>query len=402
MRRSLRAFGGVAGVSLLSQVAAAGAVLSIALLGPDAADAYAIGLQIGTATLAGYSIGVIYNLGLGRPSFDAWGRAKLGAVASAVLLGLIILGVTEIIAATEVDPIIVLAFAVGSAGLGVAGVRGAQLACMGQPLPLARTTIPSNIAMSLTAVVTLVLAPEATYGPAFAWSSVAVLQGFLALRRVSRTEIHNLTTRDHSDGQMRIHLAGLIVGSVVASVAPTLYLTAIAQLASGVAGLVFVVWRLLSSVVNVGVNSLLLVAYNWASRPVRLEKFAAGIALAGPLPVAAGIVSHAFNAPDLITYVLILIGLAFYLVASAMTVRSANANSESRAILTKALVDAALSAIAVVVLFVWPSVSGFFGAYLVSQGVTIAVLGFAKRDYLRGTAGTIAVALSIPLLALGW
>jgi len=251
-------------------------------------------------------------------------------------------------------------------------------------------------------VATLAFAPEAIYGPAFAWSSVAVLQGFLALRKVSRTEIVNLKTRDDSDGQLRIHLAGLVVGSVVASVAPTLYLTAIAQLASGVAGLVFVVWRLLSSVVNVGVNSLLLVAYNWASRPARLEKLASKIALIGPIPIAAGIVSHALNAPDLIAYVLLLVGLAFYLVASAMTVRSANANSESRAILTKALVDAALSAMAVVVLFLWPSVSGFFGAYLVSQGVTLAVLGYAKRDYLRGTAGSIAVALSIPLLLFGW
>jgi hypothetical protein len=169
-----------------------------------------------------------------------------------------------------------------------------------------------------------------------------------------------------------------------------------------VAGVVFVVWRLLNAVVNVGVNAMLLVAYNWTSRPARMDRIAGALALFGPIPIAGGLLGHVLAVPDLITYALLLFGLMFYIVAGAITVRAANAGVQSKAILTKSLVDAALSAAVITFLFVSPSVSGFFAAYLVSQGATLSVLGIAKRDYRRTIAGVAAVALTAPLLLSGW
>jgi hypothetical protein len=153
VRPFIQRFAGVAGASLASQLAAACAVLSVTLLGPRVVDAYAIGLQMGTATFAGYSIGVIYNINLGRQHLGGWGKAKWGAVGSAAVLGITVLTFIELASIADIDPVVIAAYTIGSAGLGVAGVRAAQQACAGQPFPLATTTIPANVAMSAVAVV---------------------------------------------------------------------------------------------------------------------------------------------------------------------------------------------------------------------------------------------------------
>ena len=387
-------------VSVASQGFAALSVLSIIVMDPASSDSYAIGLQIGTATFAGYSIGVVYNIAIGRPSFSHWGLSMLGALASTVVLAGIIGGALSAVGQSQsVDGYIIGVFAVGSAALGVAGVQAARLACAGQPLRLAMMTIPSNVALTLGSLFVWALNLDSNWVPAALWAAVAVGQAALGVRSYSAARTAQVTRLAPETGA---HASGLVLGSIVASVAPTLYLAAVSQLAAGVVSTLFVVWRVLNSVVNTGVSSLLLVAYSWSTRMKGAIPISSVLGCIGALPILVSILGHLAGWSPLLTYGVGLAGVLCYVVASALCMREANAQTMSRTILVKSIIDVFASTAAICLLFIHPSVMGFFAAYLVSQGVTLGVIATKFGSRWGLTAGVFAFAAAGYLLVAGW
>jgi len=186
-------------------------------------------------------------------------------------------------------------------------------------------------------------------------------------------------------------------------VAPILLVSGATRLAAGTAIILFFVNRVVSFGLSVGINSMLLVRYNWGRSGVLPTRALAITTVAGASGVAGALMVHLGN-PDhfWLPMGLIVLASAILVVVAAIVMREVNHRRMARTVTTKVVLDLILSAAGLGIYLARPTVSGFFGVVLVSQCITVLVCAVGlKENRWSGVAG-LALVLSASLVLFGW
>jgi hypothetical protein len=403
-------YGTVVGLTLVSQVFSALSTLVLPLLGLKEADVIAVAAQVGYSSLTGVAMGLIYNLVIGRPWFSHWKKSTYFAAA----FPFVVTGISVSLQAstgtlTEYSLGSFLEFSIGGAALAVAGVWGVRLACEGNPKPLAGVSISPNLGMLLCVLGAKALGLHdglsiALVGVGWCLGSASALL-YVRRRLKNRPLSIDVSTRGKPGEPrhgMALHLLALSLGLVVSSVYPPLFGNSTLQLATGTTFFLILTTKIVSSGVNLGVNSVLLVRYNWQNRPKYPGKLLNGTLASCLLLLLAGIACHQLGASNEVSYVTVALGWAGLTVGSAISSRFLNALRRGHWVLVRAVADLALGSLSVAVLTATPSATGYFGAFGISSAVTALVLGLSERRIsttLLSIGGLIAC---MSLLLLGW
>lgn len=405
----LRRFGTVAGLLALSQaVNALSLALMPLLLDPAWADSFALGLQVGTAAYGGVVLGVVYNIAIGRPDFRRWKRAAVLAGIFSIALGAITIGGTVALGrggdSIPLEGILVISvFAVGGAGLAVGGTGGVREACLNNPARLTMVNVAPAFALlfGLLATTWLHLSPVLA---AALWAVAAVGQIPWIWRRRAGAEVEPVEgalpepkssgTRT-SSGSAGGHAVSLAVGVIASTIIPTLYVTALTQLPAGSTALAFVIVRIATSIVGIGVNSLLLVRYNWKSNSRDIRGLVTILTAAAAATTALS-VAFAFTWPRTVALGVLVLGWVILLVCAAVSLRETNARRLSGSIAAKVAIDVSLSVLGCVFLFMFPSLDAYFGLLVLSQAITMLVTSAFFR--FRWATAFAVVALTCAVL----
>ncbi|WP_125568014.1 hypothetical protein [Nocardioides baekrokdamisoli] len=389
--------------TLASQGAAAAALAATPLLGLSTSDAYAIGLQIGNASLAGVVIGVVYLLAVGRPWFDQWRRWAVIAAGFSIALPLVVIGANAVSRHTSdslfVRGEVALIFGLGGAALAIAGVGAVRMACQGSPMWLASLTIAPNVSMLIaTLIAWRVDRSGLSLAPAIAWAATCGALATFGSRSGARDASDGVAPDADSQG---LQATALAAGVITSSVFPSLYITAISGIRAGAATALFLVTKVGSSFVGITVNSVLLVRYNWASE--RRVTGRSSLILTSAAAVAAGIAlllhTSGFRGAS---YGVAIVWWLCPLVAAPLILREVNARRMARTVMAKAAADMIVSAGTVAVLFAHPSFTGYLAAFAISQAVTMTVGGVGLRNRPLVAASLVLLVVSEILLVRGW
>lgn len=401
----LKRFGPVTIVTMLSQVVSAAVLLVLPQLGRSSADTYSLGIQTGYASIGGVVIGVVYNLALGRPDFRHWKWSAFASFAFSLALGII---TWAVVSGTNDDgrfgsweAVVVLgAFALGGGFLGVSGTLAVRLACLGRPVPLVAATVIPAAALLITVPGSHLLNLPIVL-PAIAWCCVCALEVLVFMRlRLPELEATK-SPQGESRRQQLVHALALGVGVVTSSILPSVYLASLAQLPAGTTSLTFLVSRIGTAAVGLGVNSLLLASVNWRSGVPEVRRLPVVLV---SLACALGLVYVAvnpFERGNTIAYGALVLAWLSLLVAGALTIRVANARRLVRAIAAKVSLDLLLASLAALYLLAHPAVGSYFAVYMLSQSVTTAVFGFALRRRGLAVLSLLAAAMSVIIILEG-
>jgi hypothetical protein len=380
----------VAVTTVASQVVAAAAIASTSFLGLHISDAYAIGVQVGSGALAGVAVSIVYMLAIGRPAFRGWRRWQL--IACGYSVGLLAVTLAFSNTAVGVDRAttewIVSLFGVGGALLGAAGVSAVRDACLGRPLRLAALTITPNLAMIVGTGVAVAGGPEVL--PAVGWATGCAL---LHLRPAVVDPVPR-SGEERRDDALAIHSVALVLGALVGSVLPPLYLTAISVLEPGTATALLLATRVGAGLIGVTANSVLLARYSWT----RTDGFRARtceLAMCASLALFALTLAVAPLEVDLVVWTMAFLWWFTSLIATPFINREVNAQRLAKAVLAKGILDLVVSLLTLWALVQRPSVVGFLAAVVVSQGVTGVVGSLALRQPRLATMSGL-------LFASGW
>lgn len=382
-----------------SQASSAAGLLLLRLSGARTSDVYAIALPVGSAGLVGVVLGVLYGYVLGRPQFVHWNVAKLAAAIFTVLGAVAVSSAVQRALGDAVTVnFLVAIMAVGGIGLASAGVEAVRLACLGKASLLAAVAVPTNLALLVGAIALLAVPRTPVLLPALLWAATGAAQSFDHWRRGRRVspDAEMLAVQgSESRANMVLHIAALLVGAVTTAIFPSFYSSAIAQLQAGTSGTLYILNRIGTSAVALGVNSLLMVRFNWRSIGVSLHRpvtlLTAGAVLVGvvglPLPDGGLLIST---------------GVVFVLLicAAPLMLRELNLRRRGGVLLAKAVIDVAISVGSIAILFACPSASGYFAAYSLSQAVTITVAAIANRHTLLSVTSGLAILVSLSELLL--
>jgi hypothetical protein len=401
----IRRFGPVTGVTLMSQLVSAAVLLLLPQLGRSTADIYSLGIQTGYASIGGVVIGVVYNLAVGRPDFRHWKLSALAAFIFSLVLGavtwVVIGGTTGGGRFSSIDDAVVLgAFALGGGFLGVSGTFAVRLACLGRPVPLvAATVFPATALLLIVAVAPLLDLPIVL--PALLWCLVCASEVFVFARlRRPGLDRGDSAAADSARRQLT-HALALAVGVITSSILPSVYLASLAQLPPGTTSVTFLVSRIGTAAVGLGVNSLLLATVNWRSGVPEVRRLAVVLVSLG---CGLGLVYAVVNPLDRggpVAYVALVLAWLALLIAGALTIRIANARRFVRAIALKVGLDLLLASAAAVYLLGHPAVGSYFAAYMLSQAVTTAVFGFALHRRGLAIVSILAALVSIVIILEG-
>ncbi|MGW4928025.1 hypothetical protein ACWEOH_02640 [Agromyces sp. NPDC004153] len=383
------------GLTLLSQVFSAASTLVLPILGLAVADTYAIASQIGLSGFTGIVVGIVYNLAVGRPHFHGW--KAWSAVASATPIAfaglqIAILNATgyfeehDVFLAIEVISVLAL----GGALLSPAAVIGVRRAFLGRPILFASATLIPNIGLCagaiLGSITGMILLPAAGW---FVFAAALMLIS-IQLPSVEGPSFEAPEARDAT----RVHALGLLLNVLASTALPVLYVSAIAQLPTGSAYLVVLISKIANSAVSLIVNSVLLVRYNWVeqrSSSTRLVTWTTGaFVLLGGASLLLG------PSVGFVSIGIMVMGWLALLVASAVSIREINAGRLGRLVLLKSVVEVAIAGSMALLLLQNPSVTGYFGAFAVSQAITVIANGVGFRRPL--VLGVAVAALFIAVL----
>lgn len=406
LRRFLKRFGPALLATLAAQgVSAASIVLLPWVLSPELADSYAIGLQTGAAGLGGIAIGVIYNVAVGRPGFAAWGRSAVVAAAASPLLAVMTYGLLMLFGTAPAPDsgglAVIGVFGIGGAGLALGGVYAVRRAVSGRPLALVASTLVPSLALlagiaayvSLRGAVPVVL-------PGVLWAAAAWAQAIiLSLRGGSRGSDEPASPTP--TGAVGKHASYLAVGALTSTVLPNVYVAALTQLAAGTVAFVFVIGRIGTALVGVGVNTLLTVAYTWSARPsspLILTRILLTVGSAfGLVALAAG-----FSGLEQVGYGAAGVSWFALLVGAAVALRDLNSRAEVSLVGIKTGLDLLVSASLAIYLVLHPSITGYFGVYAASQAITLGVASYSFQSTgMRYLAASCFVS-SLALVVFGW
>lgn len=402
-------FGPVLLATLLSQTIAAVSILLLpTVFSASQADSYALGIQTGTAGLSSIVIGITYNVAIGRPEFQSWGKAALLATVFGPALAILTWFLSTVFLHKSIStvssavPVLVL-FGVGGGGLALGATFAVRSACLGSPVPLALTTVGPNLGLLIGMLLwKLIRADVSELLPALIWCFVAWVQVpiFIARSRSPREERKREPAEVGS--HVRGHVGVLAVGVVTGAVLPNVYVAAMTQIAAGLAAIVFLVGRIGTSVVGIGVNSILLASYSWRSRPSGSKSILEGIVSVSAISGALGSILRCFGVPDLVAYAFLVAMWLLLLIASALALREINARKEVRTLGVKTLFDVLVSLPLAAFFVANPSISGFFGVYSVSQVITLLAASRSLKSKRLMYAGAVSMVPALLAVLVGW
>lgn len=414
IQRSVRRFGPMMLATVSAQATSAVALITVAAtLSPSTSDTYVIGMQLATAPLSAVVIGVVYNATVGRPGYRRWWRFAIGSLLFGLTTAVVVLMVTALTGRAGSDlwssgaVTIVLSLAGGGIILASLGVFAVRDALQGSPLGLATLSLPSNLALIATCVVVALTKAslDLTTLPALAWSATAVIQGVVVVvrsyKRTGATTTPSAPSAEYS--KMPEHVIALGVGALTASVFPALYVAIASELSAGTATVVFIAGRLGAAGIGLFVNAILTVQYRWAQPRQEHGRSLATAASAISLPVGAGaFLWHAVDSSSMGPYALTAVFLFGLLAAAAVSLRELNARLSVRAIGVKGALDLVASTLAVAAYAATPSITGYFGAFAVSQAVTLCVSSVALRSPWLTALAITNLLLAAAFLVFGW
>lgn len=405
-RHILLDIGSVAAITLASQAISAIALLLLQTTDSHTADIYSLGIQTGNGAHSAIVLSVVYLLAIGRPDYNKWRPWSIiaGAFSIALAAGNCLLLLR---AAESGDPStigVMSAFGIGGALQARSGIRATRAACLGRPMPLAAVTILPNIGLAIGVAIEWVRdVPEIALPltPAAGWLAGAVAASIL-FRRLGLPHDRSLNSSVAAGASSaRLQTAGLLIGATAGAVIPGLVVVATTQLPAGTTSILFLTTRLGTSIISLGLNSILLVKYNWTRSNSELTAFPAiALGLSVPLCATAWVLGHG---PAPVTgYVLLVTGWALTLAATPFVSRDANFRRQGRPILEKSLLDAAIGLAAVTILWDSPTISGYFATFMLSQAVTCGVLSWRAANRTVAIISTAVFLVSGLVLLFGW
>lgn len=401
-------FGRAIFATAVSQGISAAAIFLLPFtLAASLSDDYAMGIQTGVAGFSGISIGVVYNLALGRPQYRRWRLSALLAGLASPVLGAItylLLMVFHGQSLVHESTVPVLAiFSVGGAALAYGGVFAARLACLGRPIRLMTTTLAPSIALVAGLVIF-----QMTGGmigmltPALLWASTAIVQALLLhSRMVSGPSEDLVSAQPHSSNQVGRHTAYLILGAFTATVLPNVYMVALTQLPAGTLVWVFIVGRIGTAIVGLGVNTLLTVVYTWKKSPRSPVRLLRNLAICGFISAAVSITLR-FSEVYWAGRILSVGSWLLLLIAAAVALRYMNFRADVGPIGMKTVADVVISVPFALFFAFAPSISGYFGVFAISQAVTLIAAAYSLRDRLLGWTSALCLISSAGLVVAGW
>jgi hypothetical protein len=404
MRDIIRRFGPVMGAMALSQGMNAISIAALPfLLEARWADAFALGLQVGTASLGGVVLGVVYNVALGRPGFERWKLSAGLAALFSVVLGTLVVGIAYFrdSSFTSLGPgafIPLAAFSVGGAALACAGTGAVRSAVSGRAVPLTVINILPAL-LFLTSLLLLRPLELPPFLPALVWLVGTVAQiPFFWRTPPALTETAPAV---EARGGATLHVAALGVGVIASTVVPTLLITALTTLPAGATVVAFLVTRIGTSLIGIGVNSILLVRYNWNTQGRDIEPAERLISVVALVPLLVAI-PLALAQQSLFAISSMVVCWVISLVGSALILREVNARRMGGTIAVKVAVDVSLSLIGCAFVFASPSIPGYFALLILSQTITVLVTARALRfkavALMAGVGTAAAVVLFVTSL----
>ena len=387
--------------SVASQlVMAISLILMNSAFGARDSDSYAVGIQVGYASLSTYVLGFVYMIALGRPNYSKWQSSKLTASFASVIAGGA--GASAIFFSkygmSQGYLAVIVFFTIGGAFLAIDGVSRVRLACEGRPEPLARVTLYPNIGFLVSVLLHLFNWFDFEVWMASAiWASVALLQLVSGIFRrgyeLKAASLDHLKS-DQIDVSDKKQVVGLAIGLATTAIFPIFYSSALIGLAPGLASYGLLVMKTLTAVVSVFGNAILLVNVNWVnlisavSKPIRVAA-ALGTIFAG-LGMFLALIEI-----ESIAQVMLLLAFCPMAISSSFLLREVNALRLGRVVLTKTLVDLFLTGLATIQLVSSPTLLAYFGIFLLNQGVTVAIAAGGLREKWMMRLGWTCTAISL-------
>ncbi|WP_354348716.1 hypothetical protein [Pseudarthrobacter sp. PvP090] len=297
-------------------------------------------------------------------------------------------------------------FALGGCALAVAGSYAVRLALSGSAASLAGIAIIPNIAILLGLLSSFIIADDtiAFVFPGAAWcvSCFGLAFWLSRHRRPDALLLAGRTAEAEGPSSEKSHTFFLAFGVLASALVPALAIASITQLPAGSAALIFIVSRIGTSIVGLGVNSVLMVKFNWnTSRSVNGTTYYVLLGAALVFISAAFATKVSLVDPG-VSYIFVGLSWVSMLVAAAIIGREVNARRMTKTVATKVVVDVALALCAVGILWFNPSVSGYFGVFAVSQAVTILICAIGLRQNLVSILAAASIATALLSVVFGW
>jgi hypothetical protein len=371
------------------------------VLGPEGADVYTVGIQVGNLSFTGFVLGVVYLVVVGRPNFKHWNIAGLASIVLSLIASLA--GLAVVISGNTnnktADMIAISFFGIGGAALAFQGLNYVRLACLGNPKKLAAATLVPNLALLIGLVAVAIFRLTADWEiilPAMLWMLGAVV--LLLDRKPAAGEYSESETVDEYSG-LSSHFAILIVGLFTSNFMPFIYMQTLSSLSDGTIAFGFLLIRITSSAIYLISSSVLLVRFNWIDNKVSKGRHEAKALAATTLLIIVCITCASLH-QESVALASAILALAIGLFISSTLLRELNFVKKNKPLLFKVAVDLLISSFAAYALFLNPSVLGLFAVYLISQVITIMIsswgLGFRKISALS----FFCLILSCGLLAI--
>lgn len=400
-------------LTLASQLIAVAAIALMAFYDVDLSDMYSIGVQIGTLSYSGFVLGVIYLIVVGRPQFSGWRTTLIAASFVSLIAGALTFVFFHHFGTYTTNNYFIPTFftislfSVGGAFLASSGVYAVRESCRGNPKYMVTITIFPNLMMAFCVFICILFSfPLTVYTftlPAFCWTAGSALQ-FLYFRKLFAADHKStedpplISTDDHQRDDILVHFTGLIIGVVVSGLYPILYLSTVSTIGSGTATLLFFAARIGNAGVGLLVNSILMVKYKWGSKPSTSFRFVEILSFVSVCCALVSVLARELYHNDTVSIIVYMITWTCVIFSSPFLLREINFLKKSWVILFKALFDLSISTFALLYLTFYPSIAGYFVAFVGSHCVTLCVCSFALRRHLIFVFSATTAALSFLLL----
>lgn len=376
-----------------SQICAFVGLLVLAKVGLVVSDFYSVVQQIGTAAHNGFVLSVVYGLIIGRPGFSKWGILYILACCISPIFGFFFYMQGEHVADgmlynSNVQHMILVFYSIGGAILAFNGVNSVRLACLGRAEYLAGILFVPNLLMAISSIFIFFFNTNnfSVMVPALAWlvGNLAVvgrinkaLFSALAMEK-DRSNIHIYPKENV--GQTVLHGVGLVVGSIVGTVFPVYFLSAVKEVVSGGATALYFLNRIGGVLIGNLVNSKLLVRYSWKSGSSNINYT---VKISCIFSCATSCVSVVLFLLDINKFAQILYILAWMLslIGTPFLISECNSRRKNIFIFIKSCLDLVLAFVSLWILRAHPSLVGYFCVFVISQAITGVVCGLALKLY---------------------